>query len=390
MNNISEVKSACVGCFACKSICSQNAIEQKKDEEGFLYPYIDTIKCINCGACKNVCPALAKHIDDTTRRACYYGASNDETVVQKSSSGGAFTVLANQTLNSGGIVYGAVFDEKTKTIIYSDTDSNSMDAIRKSKYVASDIGDIFSRVKEQLKADRQVLFCGLPCHADGLMNFLGKNPNLENLITVDFICGGTASPGFFKMYLESLESKYGALVTAVDFRAKLFGWQEHSIKISFNNGKEYKNYAMCDPFFKGYFEKTYQRDSCYKCRYRLQHYADITIADYWGGLQRNIKNDKGLSMVIANSEKGRLYIEKAFADESANFIRMPVENSDYAFKTEKERYDNALKTKTEFYHLFELDGFLSAARKMYLPHAKTLKLKKEFSRIKEAVKGKLT
>ena len=387
MNNISDVKSACVGCFACRNICPKNAIERKPDKEGFLYPVVNTELCVDCGACLNVCPALAEQDNRDNRIECYYGASKDEGLVAKSSSGGAFSVLAERKLEGNGIVYGAIFDKDTKSIVYSDTDCSSMDAIRKSKYVASDTRDVFHSVKEHLKKGRKVLFCGLPCHVDGLRLYLAKATNTENLITVDFICGGTASPEFFKIHLNNLESKFGGHVSNVDFRAKLYGWKTHSIKITFDNGKEYKNEAMYDLFFKGYFEKTYQRDSCYKCKYRLHHYADLTIADYWGGLLRNIQNDKGLSMVIANTDKGRLFLNQVFDDGNSGFVHMPVENSDYAFKSEKERYDNAFIKKSEFYALFEKYGFKKTAKKMYLPHVKLLKLKNTLSRFKAKLKA---
>jgi len=41
-------KKKCCGCTACYSICPVNAIEMKKDKEGFIYPEIDKSKCVSC------------------------------------------------------------------------------------------------------------------------------------------------------------------------------------------------------------------------------------------------------------------------------------------------------------------------------------------------------
>lgn len=50
-----EQSSHCCGCSACYSICPQRAIHMKPDEEGFLYPIIDTSICIHCHKCIEVC-----------------------------------------------------------------------------------------------------------------------------------------------------------------------------------------------------------------------------------------------------------------------------------------------------------------------------------------------
>ena len=48
-------KSQCCGCSACYAICSKQAIQMIEDEEGFLYPVIDSAKCVKCGRCVYVC-----------------------------------------------------------------------------------------------------------------------------------------------------------------------------------------------------------------------------------------------------------------------------------------------------------------------------------------------
>ncbi|RGM03973.1 MULTISPECIES: oligosaccharide flippase family protein [Hungatella] len=48
-------KKFCCGCSACYSICSAGAIRMEADEEGFLYPHVNTNNCICCYKCLNAC-----------------------------------------------------------------------------------------------------------------------------------------------------------------------------------------------------------------------------------------------------------------------------------------------------------------------------------------------
>ena len=53
-------KEDCCGCFACYSICPQEAISMEEDLEGFPYPTVDLAKCIRCYLCEGVCPIKRK------------------------------------------------------------------------------------------------------------------------------------------------------------------------------------------------------------------------------------------------------------------------------------------------------------------------------------------
>ncbi len=48
-------KENCCGCTACYAICPVKAISMDPDEEGFLYPSVDTTICIHCHKCITVC-----------------------------------------------------------------------------------------------------------------------------------------------------------------------------------------------------------------------------------------------------------------------------------------------------------------------------------------------
>lgn len=101
---------SCTGCSACYSVCPQGAISMRQDAEGFYIPAIDEEKCNHCMRCEKVCPQLNPQ-KDRNANPKVYAVRADTEILQKSSSGGAFTILANYILQKGGYVCGAAYDE---------------------------------------------------------------------------------------------------------------------------------------------------------------------------------------------------------------------------------------------------------------------------------------
>lgn len=86
-------KSQCCGCMACESVCTHKAIIMQPDEEGFLYPSVNSSLCINCGLCDAVCPIIYrnKNVDlSHNPKALYAVRHKDKETLLDSSSGGAF------------------------------------------------------------------------------------------------------------------------------------------------------------------------------------------------------------------------------------------------------------------------------------------------------------
>ena len=295
----------CTGCGACSLVCPMKAISMQQNDEGFLYPETDESKCIDCGKCINVCK-----IDSDKFRKPFiiakYGRSLNLAYLRNSSSGGAFSSIVKAISRPGVHVFGAAYFPDERSIKITSTETVPLDRLMRSKYIDSYTSDSYVKAKNCLAAGENVVYSGAPCQVDGLLHFLGNTPK-DNLFTIDFVCHGMPSRKYFEEHVIHLEEIYGVRVVDVNFRPKTLGWTCMSIIYTFSNGKQKEFAAYADPYFKGFLEDLFLRESCYACEYRLQHVSDITIADFWSHiyLKNKIRNDeKGLSLVIANSQRG--------------------------------------------------------------------------------------
>ncbi len=310
-------KSLCSGCTACMNICPAQCIVMRRDREGFDYPVANPDRCIGCGKCEKVCPVL--NPCEPVKPVAVYASRSDE-FIERSSSGGVFPSIAQAVLNEGGVVYGAVVNEDM-TVGHADAeDMAGVERMRGSKYVQSDLYGTFDEVRYYLEEGRKVLFTGTPCQVAGLKSFLcGCH---DGLLTVDCACHGVPSPGLWEKYVKSLEKEYGGRMKGVRFRDKARSWMHYEFVTMFEtmrpDGSPYsfevhKPYIK-DPYMALFVQDMTLRPSCYKCPARSgRSGSDLTLADLWNVAEAapEMNDDKGVSLVLANTEKGRRALSEA-------------------------------------------------------------------------------
>ena len=338
-------KRDCSGCTACASICPVKCIEMKSDEEGFVYPVVDKSRCINCGLCEKTCPIINRKADAKIEPRAYACINNNLAVRMNSSSGGVFSLLAEYILQNDGVVFGASFDEKfvvRHTFVEREEDLNKL---RVSKYVQSDMGEMFKKAKEFLDADRKVLFTGTACQIAGLKSFLKRD--YENLFTQDLICHGVPSPLVWKKYLEL---KGFEDCESISFRKKLENKKRGVFYAKFKNGEEYvKSPYPSEPMTRIFLLNKCLRPSCHACVFKtITRQSDVTLADFWGinSVLPEINDKKGVSLVLIQSEKG----QKLF-DEIKSGMTYKEVNFKHAIIHNKMYYKSALKNpvRTRFF-----------------------------------------
>lgn len=296
--------SHCSGCTACLFACPRVAISMGEDGEGFLYPRIGADKCIDCGLCRKVCDSLGEGEIKSPR--VYAAYAIDQEVRKASSSGGIFSLLAENILLRGGVVYGAAFDEHFEVKHIAIENVEQLEQLRGSKYVQSTLNDTFAEAKEYLAGGRKILFSGTPCQIGGLKGYL-KNDH-SNLITVDLVCHGAPSPKVWRKYVDIMKKGADAPIERISFRTKDSSWKRFAVSFSYGNDTAYLRYHWDDPYMRGFLKDLYLRPSCYSCRFKSNNRAsDITLADFWSieTVLPEMDDDKGTSLVIANTGKGR-------------------------------------------------------------------------------------
>lgn len=312
-----EIKENCCGCGACANACGQKAISMEEDEFGFQYPQIDERKCISCGACQKVCG----HQSPPTKYragACYGATAKEEPLLERSASGGVFAVLAKEILAQGGVVYGAAMPLEQGGFMPKHIridDAAELPLIQGSKYVQSDTGTTFLQTKEDLQADKRVLYSGTPCQIAGLLKYLGKE--YDNLLTAEVICHGVPSAKMFRDFISVQEEMLGGKITGFAFRSKEKKQTKLAImQLSRQDRISQLVKAGHELSYLHYFAKgLISRDSCYQCPFATaQRVADITLGDFWGfheeyPREHRLNDCKGISCVLTNTFRGEQIVD---------------------------------------------------------------------------------
>lgn len=322
-------RADCSGCAACANICPKNAIELTRDAEGFAYPKINPELCIKCGRCDATCPALnyTKTFPDAFPEA-FVAIHNDAKILRHSSAGGAFTALSEIILREGGIIFGAAFDKKWRVYHTSARTLDELESLRGSKYVQSQIGDVYRQVKDALQSQK-VLFSGTPCQCAGLKSFLGGDH--ENLLTVDIICHGVPSPAIWEYYINS--NWDGHEVVHVNFRSKRSGWKART-EINFNDRGYYTSDNGSYPYGKLFLFGLSERPSCHACKFKFPNgKSDLTLGDAWGVSKYapEFFDNRGVNVVFIHTAKGKDFFGQTnMKTQAVSFYRAADSNKQIA------------------------------------------------------------
>ena len=295
MKTVCELNQ-CAGCMACIDTCPKSAITIE-DEILHYNAVINPDKCINCNSCQRVCQEL--HTAKKRVPVFWKQGWTNETDRARSSSGGLAYALAKSFIESGGMVAACVFNEGIFGFQLFDT-TDDLDLIRGSKYVKSDPTGVFKRIKEALK-DKKVLFIGLPCQVSSLLNFVGEF-NDDYLYTVDLVCHGTPSPQIIADFFE--ESHLDIKETrSISFR-------KNNIFRLTHNGLPFSQPFNMDAYSIAFLNSICYTDNCYSCKYASwERVSDITLGDSWGSELDEVEREKGISIVLCQTSKGKELIE---------------------------------------------------------------------------------
>ena len=317
---LSKMKKSCIGCFACEYVCSNEskfgAISMQLDKWGVCRAVVDESKCKGCGRCVSACPQFNPFSDSIAMAACY-AVKADPKVVRESSSGGAFTLLSEWMLARGGYVCGVVLDENLDAVYVMTRDRAVIEAMRGSKYVFSEMRGIYGEVKEAVSQGVDVLFVGLPCQVKAMRNSVGAS---EHLFTVDLLCGGQPSKGVYRRYLDEVSKD--RKIKDLRFRAPDLPYG--TLVIEYEDGT--RKVSLRDPYLRAFSRSLINNEACSDCQFaNTPKPGDVTIGDLWGAdrIITDTDLDDGMSVVLANTERGAGMVAEAMASASY-FKRIPL------------------------------------------------------------------
>lgn len=240
----------------------------------------------------------------------YAGRAKDRMTLNASSSGGAFTVLSDYFLARGNVIVAAVYnyEEYTTEFHLINTKEERSSAVG-SKYMQSKPGRIYKAAEEWLKEhpDKNLLFVGMGCQADGFIKFAEMKGIRERVWIVDIICHGSPSPKIWREYAESLEARKGK-ITYLTFKDKRNGWKSPTAFVV-ADGQE----VPIKDYVKVFYNRCALRPSCYECPYATtKRKTDMTIGDFWH-IEETIPDfyDKdGNSLFLIHTDRGEALFEQ--------------------------------------------------------------------------------
>ena len=274
-------QSKCTGCGLCRNVCPTGAIEMIENQEGFLFPLIKKEKCINCSKCSKRCPVNAK-IMRNTPLSVKAGYANDERIAMHSSSGGAFSCLANIIFRNNGVVAGVYYDSADGELKHGIAkNKEELNLMRLSKYYQSNTGEIYSIVSDYLKKHVLVLFTGTACQIAAIQSFVSDEER-EYLITADILCHGVTNSKVVKSYLQSKEKKYKSTIKDFFFRIKSgkkgwYGGGGARMRLVFVGDRVVDTDNQTDTYFVGFNNSLFLRNCCDARITRERFYSGVSL-----------------------------------------------------------------------------------------------------------------
>lgn len=315
----------CIGCGACYSICSKDAIELVNLEHIGIRPMIDTDQCNNCPEyrnCLECCPgyrvdALIQQNNLNSIGKCdnlligptyaiWEGAAFDPEIRYNASSGGILTAIALFCLEQEHMKLVLHTGPNAEKPWYNQTvvsrDRKDLLSRTGSRYAVSSPCDSLKLIED---SDGPCVFIGKPCDASAVMALRKRRPALDKKIgaVLSFCCAGVPSTqGTLDLMAQLKVDKEN--IAHISYRGR--GWPGgFSIR---NRSDELKQYL---PYMESWhFLQRYRSFRCKLCPDGLGQICDISCGDAWHRYDENMDNP-GLSLVMARSMRGKEIINRA-------------------------------------------------------------------------------
>lgn len=311
IGNISHIagNALCTACGACAGICPSNAIEIHPNTAGFLAANINNDLCIKCGKCAKICPSSPENkpsikTNDIFHGVClagFVGYASDNTIRQKSQSGGIVTALLCYLLEQneieGAIVNNLNVQTRRPQAIFASSKSEIIDACG-SYYAQSSVAKTIIE-----HSDKKTAAVVLGCQAESLQLIRENYPNVTlPKYIIGLICAGQFSGDM----IDDLIAQSGCDANQISefrFRDKGHGWPG-DVHIASST----KDCWLPKESRYG-LKQVYELHRCIVCYDQMNVFSDIVCGDPWGISHK--QQPEGHTIVIARTEAGKNLLKNA-------------------------------------------------------------------------------
>ena len=162
------------------------------------------------------------------------------------------------------------------------------------------------------------------------------------------------------------------MVKKVEFRSKIDGWNQSKVRYHLGSGKIINvRKGFRDSYYHCFaLSHVNVRECCTDCHFSEAHAADITMGDYWNYRFSGIpKNRHGMSLVLANTEKGQEYMERL--KQRMTLYSLPADEGTAALR-KTEDPDKNRRERNSYFSIAQRIGYEAAAKRFistgYLPN----------------------
>ena len=137
---------------------------------------------------------------------------------------------------------------------------------------------------------------------------------------------------FLECHVRLVDYHSDEVIRYIQFRYKGQGWWQTGLRMQFlKEDYFFSNRSRLDPYMAAFLNEVNLNEACYHCKFKAKEKnADFSIGDAWNinRIRVNMDDDRGITIVLVNSEKGIKFIKKL--EEKNHLYEISVEEAMFA------------------------------------------------------------